>query len=203
MATFFYCPIFSSFDPMQKRFSNITLLVFCGLLLVGIIITRRVDTAIETNELRKDAARDAKLQFEMHCFKNPIPLVDIDTTSWLRIEYVLPSFSSYAMDKRNGSWFIGDRATDKNATNKYIGKIAAAYANCTIAHANANVLKLPDYELTIITQESDTMLFRTYVVDTNYIVQDKNGHLYPGKDDSLFWRLYFGKQRFIPELAGQ
>lgn len=188
---------------MLKRFSNITLLLFCGLLVVGIIITRRVDTAIETNEIRKDAERNAKLDFDTNCSNGLKQLIAVDTSSWLRIEYTLPSFSSYNLDKKNGAWYVGEIQTDAKATDLYLGKIAAAKTKCTVAHANPNALKMPDYVLKIMTENVDTFVFETYVVDTNFIIKDKNGQLYSGKTDSLFGQLYFGKQRFIPELEGQ
>lgn len=188
---------------MLKRLSNITLLVLCGLLVVGITITRRVDTAIETNENRKDAARAAVLDFETDCIAEPIYLVGKDTASWVRIEYTLPSFSSYNLDKKAGQWYIDGMPTDTAATRLYLGKISTAKTYCKVLHTNPSTLKLADYQLQIVTANGDTMRYLTYVVDTNFIVQDMEGQLYSGNSDSLFWKLYFGKQRFIPELAEQ
>ncbi len=188
---------------MLKRFSNIALLVFCGLLVAGIVITREVDTAIETNENRKDAARDAIVDFSVDCTGPVKVLITADTALWVRIEYILPSFSSYNLDKRNGSWFLGEMPTNREATNRYLGKIASAKSNCSIVHSNPNALKMADYKIKVITVDDDTFFYQTYVIDTNFIVQDYTGQLYSGNNDSLFWQLYFGKQRFIPELAGQ
>lgn len=188
---------------MLKRFSNITLLVLCGLLVVGIIVTRRIDTAIETNENRKEALRKAALDFNTECSDISKLLIATDTSSWLRIEYTLPSFSSYYLDKKAGIWYLGETQTDSEATDFYLGKIAAAKVRCAVVHTNRDALKLPDYVLKIMTDKADTLIFETYVIDTSFIIQDKMGQLYPGKIDSLFWQLYFGKHRFIPELAEQ
>ncbi len=188
---------------MLKRFSNITLFVLCGLLVVGIIVTRNLDTAIETNENRKDEARKAILEFEVDCAAPLHNLVAVDTSTWVRVEYTLPSFSSYNLDKRNGSWFMDDMQTNLEATQKYFGKILNAQTHCTVAHNRPEVLKMSDYVLKIITTNSDTLVYKTFVIDTNYLVQDPSGQLYSGNNDSLFWQLYFGKFRFIPELANQ
>lgn len=173
------------------------------MLVFGIIITRRVDTAIETNEVRKEVARKAILEFEKDCAAPSKQLITADTSTWARVEYTLPSFSSYDLDKKDGNWYLGKTPTNAAATQKYLGKIAAAASHCVVVHNNPKALKMPDYMLKIITTSADTLLFETYVVDTNYIVRDLEGNMYSGNDDSLFWQLYFGKQRFIPELANQ
>jgi hypothetical protein len=49
---------------MLNRFSNITIIVLCAVLLVGIVITRNIDTAIEVNEIRKFEERKQLRDFE-------------------------------------------------------------------------------------------------------------------------------------------
>ncbi|CAN5197737.1 hypothetical protein BH09BAC1_BH09BAC1_00160 [soil metagenome] len=188
---------------MLKRFSNITLLALCGLLVVGIIITRRVDTAIEVNVERQQLQRIKARDFEVACGAAGHKLIFVDTTSWAKLQYTLPTFSSYNMERKDGAWYIDKAQTEKLDTDKYLGKIAGATWRCTVVHFNPEVLKVPDYILEIITNEAETLAYKTYVVDTSYLIEDKLGNMYYGNTDSLFWQLYFGKHRFNPELSQQ
>jgi hypothetical protein len=188
---------------MLNRFSNITLIVLCALLVVGIVITRNVDTAIEVNENRKSKERKQLRDFEIDCSGNLQKIVLADTSTWMRIEYTLPSFSSYNLDRKAGAWFMDTMQTDAAATATYLGKIANAQSSCRVVYGEDKALKMADYVLKIITNSSDTFTYSTFVVDTNLLVQVPNGQLYYGNSDSLFSNLYFGKFRFIPSLAGQ
>lgn len=188
---------------MLKRFSNITILVLCGFLVVGIIVTRRVDTAIEVNVERQKVEREKIRDYTITCAQQATPLVPADTATWIRVQYTLPSFSSYNLDRKDGGWYLEDKVTDATSTNKYFGKITNAAWLCTVAHQTPEMLKVPDYILEIITSQAETLAYKTYVVDTTYLIEDQNGSMYYGNADSLFWQLYFGKHRFIPELLGQ
>lgn len=179
------------------------LLVLCGLLVVGIIITRRIDTAIEWKVEAQNQNRKVALDYEIACNDTALRFIAIDTASWQRIEYILPSFSSYALEKQNGTWYMDTIPTDALATTKYMGKIAGAKWRCAVNHAKPEALKMADYVLTITAANGETLSYQTFVVDTSYIIQDHNGQLYSGNSDSLFWQLYFGKHRFIPSLSQQ
>ncbi len=188
---------------MLNRFSNITIIVLCAVLLVGIVITRNIDTAIEVNENRKFQERKQLRDFEIDCSGSLKQLVSADTSTWIRLEYTLPSFSSYNLDRRAGAWFMDTIQTDAAATATYFSKITNAQTSCRVVYGEDRALKMPDYVLKIITNNLDTFIYSTFVVDTNLLVQAPNGQLFYGNSDSLFSKLYFGKFRFIPELAGQ
>lgn len=194
----FFMDNFPQFWQMLQRFSNITLLVICGFLIVGIIVTRRIDTAIEWNVDRQNQQRLLVQDFKITCTQAPTKLIQADTASWARIQYTLPSFSSYNLDKRQGLWYLDTIPTNIAATQKYLGKIAAASWKCTVTHSKPETLKVPDYVLEIITTSAETLWYKTYVVDTAYLLQDRTGQLYYGNADSLFWQLYFGRHRFTP-----
>ncbi len=183
---------------MLNRFSNITLLVLCGLLVVGIVITRRVDTAIEWKVKTQTENRAVVLDFKVACTGESRPLLATDTAQWKQVRYTLPNYNSYTLERANGFWQIGTDATNVQNTAHYLGKIAAAQWRCGVEHSKPEVLKVADYVLDIVTLNDDTLSYRTYVVDTFYIIQDNSGQLYSGNADSLFWQLYFGKHRFIP-----
>jgi hypothetical protein len=188
---------------MFNRLSNIALLVLCGLLVVGIIVTRRLDTAIEWKVEAQNQNRAVTRDDNINCADTIYQLIDVDTANWQRVEYILPSFSSYNLEKRSGAWYLDTLPTDALATAQYMGKIAGAKWSCTVYHANPEALKMADYVLKIVTTNAETLSYKAFVVDTNYIIQDHNGRLYPGNIDSLFWQLYFGKHRFIPSLSQQ
>ena len=189
---------------MLKKFSNITLVVLCGLLVVGIIVTRRLDTAIEVNAQRISNDRVKKLDYTVNCAEQSQLLISADTSRWVRIQYTMPSFSSYDMYRKvDRAWYIGDMQTDALQTDLYLGKIAKAQWRCSVAHNKPQMLMVADYVLDIITAEAETLTYKTYVVDTAYIIEDRQGQLYYGNADSLLWQLYFGKHRFIPGLLGQ
>lgn len=188
---------------MLKRFSNITLVVLCGLLVVGIIITRRVDTAIEVNAQRISNYRVKKLDYTVSCSDTMKTLVTADTAQWVRLQYVMPNFSSYNLDRKEGAWYIDNQKTDAQQTDIFLGKIANAQWRCSVIHNKPEVLKVADYELNIITAGGETLFYNSYSIDTTFIIKDHKGQLYYGHADSLAWQLYFGKHRFIPELKEQ
>lgn len=186
---------------MLKRLSNITILVLCGVLAVGIIITRQIDTAIETNLDRRSANEIKQRDFTVDCIGAKSTLISLPTSNWVRLNYTLPSHSSYSMYRVNDSWEIDGTSTNDSATAIYLNKIATAQWSCTVAHNSPDILVVPDYILDIVTSNGDTLSYETFVVDTAYIIRDNNKQLYLGNADSLFWQLYFGKHRFNPDLA--
>ncbi len=199
----FLLPQFPQLWVMLKRVSNVAIVIICCLLAVGIIVTRQADTAIEVNVKRQNEQREKTRDYTIDCNTIRNPLVVADTSKWVRLQYTLPSFSSYNVDKKNGAWFIEEKQTNTEATSKYLGKMSNAFWTCEVQHNKPDMLKVPDYVLDIITSDAETLTYSTYVVDTSYLIQDNTGRMYYGNADSLFWQLYFGKHRFIPELSQQ
>lgn len=187
----------------MKKLSNIKLTIILVLLLVGVGLVKLYDrTAIDWNFKSKYTYVDATTVDTILATDkttDTLWLVNADPANWKEIHYKLPGKASFSVAKKGDEWFAGDSVTYPPKTNKFLGELQQVYGTTLIEGVQPAAFQKPEYTLTLIDVNSDTVVVNCYIRSGFWLMTSTlaPGYVFDGRADSLFEQVYVARRRFF------